>query len=161
MDMKKKDLFDAGVAIAEFKDNLSRITGDGSLVKLDLASEEDLHARCNFLESNNRTPGHFNSAAFIYFCNVLDMGVAKDYVGRKKMISNMAAELAGCLTLHNTGGVKPGLVDARMEEIFNARPELPEDKTLIWEHVRMIEGDFDRLKKVWLQKFVTEKLQNR
>lgn len=150
-------LFNAKEAIAELKDNLCRITGDGSLIKLDMTSEKDLEARCNFLESNGRTPATFNSAAFIYFCNVLDTGVAKDYADRKKMISNMAGELCLCLTLHNTGGVLGGLVDVRMQEIIDARPDLPEDKTSIWEQVRKIEDDFGRLKKVWLQKFVTER----
>lgn len=139
----------------EFKDNLCRLTGDGSLVKLDMADETAMSKRLLLLTETGYPIGNWGSAVFIYICNVLDqMGVGKDYAEHKKLIKYSAMALVDCSTLHNTGGVPEGALDKKLQEVFHYAPYLDAEQGPTLEVIQAITGDFERIKNVWHNKYV-------
>lgn len=55
-----------------FNNNLSVITSNGSLVKLDLGDETVLQKRCTLVLRRNRKLPDYTSAVLVYFCNILN-----------------------------------------------------------------------------------------
>lgn len=143
--------------LTEFKDNLCRITGDGSLIKLDMGNEKDLQARCNFLRSNHRSPEYFTSALLIYFCNVVDEMVDTKYKDRTDLIFHIADHLLLAYMVHEDEALKEGLLKKRADELFEDYPHLDRKYYPSEENMLKIEKDFLRLQKVWYRKYVVEK----
>lgn len=143
--------------LVEFKDNLSRLTGDGSLVKLDMANEKDLKARCNFLKGFERGPQYFTSAVFVYFCNVLDGMVDKKYKDRVDLITYVADHLVVAYMVNEDESLSKGLMAKRADELFDLCRHLDRKHYPSDENMAKIEKDFARIQKVWYQKYVVEK----
>lgn len=55
-----------------FKNNLSLVTSNSSLVKLDVVNEEVMERRHLLVAKRNRELKAFSSAVLVYFCNVLN-----------------------------------------------------------------------------------------
>lgn len=55
-----------------FKNNLSLVTSNSSLVKLDVVNEEVMQKRHLLVAKRNRKLGSFSAAVLVYFCNVLN-----------------------------------------------------------------------------------------
>lgn len=55
-----------------FKNNLSLVTSNSSLVKLDVVNEEVMERRHLLVAKRNRKLEAFSSAVLVYFCNVLN-----------------------------------------------------------------------------------------
>lgn len=141
----------------ELKDNLCRITGDGSLINLDMASEKDLKARANFLRSNERNPEYFNSALLIYFCNVVDGMVDAKYKDRTSLIFHVADHLLLAYTVYEDGQSAKDFLTKRTDELFERCPYLDRKYHPSDENMLKIRDDFARLKRVWYRKYILDK----
>lgn len=134
----------------DLKTNLCQITGDGSLIKLNMADGEAMVKRYRLLAELNREPDTFNSAVFIYFCNVLeDMGIGNDYVDRKPLITGLADALMVCCLLYSTGGVDDKTFSRKIDEVFYYGYYLDRKHYPTYDQLLKIREDFPRINNVW------------
>lgn len=133
-----------------FKNNLCQITGNGSLIKLDMADPVAEGKRHRLLAELGRELSAFNSAVFIYFCNVLeDMGVGDSYSERKKLITNLADALTVSYLLEATGGVSDETFSKKIEDVFHYGYWLDRKHYPSAEVLGKIRSDFKRIELVW------------
>lgn len=101
-----------------FFTNLAAVTGNGSLVKLDLADERAMQKRIKLVEQRHRKVGVFTSAVMIYFCNILDQnGFAKDSKDKVSATVSVADLLTTGWVLYDTGRDKKKQPYSTVEQI--------------------------------------------
>lgn len=134
----------------DLKTNLCQITGDGSLIKLNMADEAAMAKRYRLLAELNREPDIFNSAVFLYFCNVLEeMGIGNDYAERRPLITGLADALTVCYLLHSTGGVDDKTFSRKIDEVFYYGSYLDRKCCPTYDQLVTLRGDFPRIDNVW------------
>lgn len=103
----------------ELQRNLSVITGNGSLVKLNIADQSAMAARVRLLTKYGRDTEAFTSAVTIYLCNVLDaQGFGLGYSERGRLIPSLSFELTRAWLMEYTGGYTQEELNRWIDEVF-------------------------------------------
>lgn len=134
----------------EFKDNLTAITGDGALCKLDVVDPDVQERRLGLVREYGFDKDRFDAALFIYICNVLDeYDLANKYPITRKVIIAATAKMmvewfnGAKLLLDNDLPLDIHLVN-------NVGPDwMEEGKCLDRKNIKAIEKDMDRVFNIW------------
>ena len=134
----------------EFKDNLAAITGNGTLIKLDVVDPNVEERRLGLVREYGYDKDRFDAALFIYICNVLDdHGLANKYpMGRKVIIATTAKSVVDWFNsaklLVNTGYSLSMYIASRVGPTWLDEGKCPSSET-----IELIEKDMDRVFNVW------------
>lgn len=132
------------------KDNLSRITANGSLVKLNLAPGRSMDLRLEFVKANGLEANSFDAALLIYVCNVLEESGMADYQENRKTLITDAGKVVlkyfeKKVLLQETEMTLPGLMSVSLKgDHWSNYKIAPSMKVL-----QNLDADMDRLYNVW------------
>lgn len=144
-----------------FNNNLSVITSNGSLIKLNLGDETVLQKRCTLVLERNRKLPDYTSAVLVYFCNILNQ---RGYAAGSKEQFPSTLAVADVLTvgwsLYNASKVISDekytsikdmtiWVEGKLKEAFSYG--LNDSMRPSATSLQYIIKDFDRISRVYLQ----------
>ena len=144
-----------------FKNNLSLVTSNTSLVKLDVVNEEVMERRHRLVAKRNRKLEAFSSAVLVYFCNVLSQrGYAAGSKEQFKSTLAVADVLTTGWTIYHASCVisddeystieqMSTWVEKKLKEAFSYG--LNDSMRPSATSLQYIIKDFDRISRVYLQ----------
>lgn len=127
-------------------DNLCKITGNGSLIKLDMSDDHAMDLRMKLLSKRRYNAQSHNAAVFIYIANVLDQrGYLEGHADRKRYITATSGILTTAWVLHSTGGYSTSWFNDQFAELVSYGYEDTLFPSL--SELDQITSDFDRITK--------------